>query len=307
MRAKKVFSTILGVVALSALVVCADTPMIEQAARELAKSVVLSELQSTMHVKPNQFLHVERDEELEESLALAARGHAGSMFIYKISPTGYEIKGNSVVYHTWSDFDIVFIVVVNASETGTYRIHGFGLAESLAEFNRLMTGLGMRISDADEAESVADFYQRVNPENEQALRPILYLMDLKQAAEWQCQSGAKSFTDGEQRFATWWKQKEAEYANLSLKETAAPHGDGYLVTWPVLSRARSQRRVRRCSLACTAGSRRGRSGRSAYLQDSAIEVTDNENRHDRARSEQLGKWRTLSVFLICHCLGVTHL
>src|SRR5260370_30977189 len=117
----------------------------------------------------------------------------------------------------------------------TYRISGF--ADSLAEFAKLMTAVGQRVSSPDHAESLAEFHRKVNPDNHQDLTPILRLMDLKQAAERQCQSGEKSFDAGEKAFTAWWDHAKPLYAEVSFKQTAGPHGSGYLVEWIVLSSA----------------------------------------------------------------------
>src|SRR5580692_13139955 len=106
----KMFSTIFGMVVLSTLVVLADAQITEQAAREQASNTVRSELHSTVHFKSDQFLGVQRDEELEQSLAVAVGGRTGSRLIYRVSPTGYEIGENTVAYHVWTDIDVVFIV-----------------------------------------------------------------------------------------------------------------------------------------------------------------------------------------------------
>jgi hypothetical protein len=132
------------------------------------------------------------------------------MFIYKVSPAGYEIRENAVVDHIWMDFDPVFIVVVNPRDGSVYRIRGFGRVESLAEFERLITALRVQVTSPDRAESLADFYRQVNPENIERLTPILRLMELKQAAEQQCETS--SFEVGETAFEAWWKRAKHLYA-----------------------------------------------------------------------------------------------
>jgi len=153
-------------------------------------------------------------------------------FIYRVSPAGYEIKENSVVNHLSVDGDSACIVAVRPADGSTYRIHGF--ADSLAEFNNLMTAAGERVSSPEQAESLADFYRNVNPENF-SLAPILSLIDLKQAAERQCQSGPNSFDADQRAFAAWWVHAKPLYAKVSFHQTATPRGTGYLVEWIVLS------------------------------------------------------------------------
>ena len=235
MSIRKLFSTILGIVILAAPMARANAQMSEQAAREQASDIVRSELHSTVHFRADQFLGIQRDEQLEQNLGVAVGGQAGLTFIYKVSPQGVELRENSVVYHTWTDADFLFIVVVNPRDGSAYRIHGFGHAESLAEFERLMTAQRVHVASPDQAESLAEFYREVNPENEENLTPILSPMELKQAAERQCQSGAKSFDADEKAFAAWWKHAEPLYAELSFQQRAIVRGSGFLVEWIVLS------------------------------------------------------------------------
>lgn len=236
MSARKLFSTIFGIAVLSTLAVRANAQVTEQAAREQARDIVRSELHSKVNFKADQFLGIHRDEELEQSLATATIGwRTGTEFIYRVSPTGVEIKENAIVNHVATDADFMYIVAVGSVDGSIFRIHGFGLAESLAEFQRLMTALKVHVASPDQAEALADFYRMVNPENYESLTPILRLMELKQAAERQCQSGAKSFDTGERAFTAWWKHAEPLYAGLSFQPKAVPHERGYLLEWIVLS------------------------------------------------------------------------
>jgi hypothetical protein len=216
---------------LSALAVRTNAQLTEQAARDQARNAVRSQL----NLRPDQFLGVQRDESLEQLLAVAVGRRAGSAFIYKVSPTGYELKENAIVHHFTVDGDYVYIIAVNPTDGTTYRISGF--ADSLAEFAKLMNAVGERVSSPDQAESLADFYRKVNPENHEDLTPILRVMDLKQAAERQCQSGANSFDAGEKAFTAWWDHAKPLYVEISFKQTATPGSGGYLVEWIVLSSA----------------------------------------------------------------------
>ena len=236
----RVFFTVFGTAVLATPVALAKPQISEQAAREQARNITRSELHSTVHFKTDQFLGIQRDEELEQTLGVASGGQAGSMFVYKVSPTGYEIKENTVVYHAWSDFDVVFIVAISPADENTYRIHGFGRGESLSEFERLMTALKVRVTSTDQAESVADFYRMVNPGDYEGLAPIPSLMELKQAAERRCQSGAKSFDAGEKAFTSWWKRAESLYTRLPFQQRAVTDSSGYLVEWIVLSSPSAQ-------------------------------------------------------------------
>lgn len=237
MSMRKLFSTIFGISVLATFLVRANAQVTEQAAREQASNIVRSELHSRLNLKSDQFLSIHRDEDLEQSLAIATVGwRVGPVFIYKISPTGIEIKENSIVNHVATDAEFMYVVAISSADGSSYRIHGFGHAESLADFERLMSAQKMRVGP-DQAEALADFYRRVNPENYEAVTPILRLMELKQAAERQCQSGAKSFDAGEKAFAAWWKHAEPLYAALPFQQRAVPHGSGYFVEWIVLSSA----------------------------------------------------------------------
>jgi len=243
MSMRKLFSTIFAIAVLSPVLARADAQMTDQAAREQARNTVRSQL----HLRPDQFLGVQRDETLEQSLALAV-GRSGSAFIYraspsgdeikeatKASPSGNEIRENTVVHHIVMDGDPMHIIAISSADGTIYRIHGFGHSESLAEFNKLITASNVTVASADQAESVAELYREVNPENQEDLAPISNLIELKQAAERQCHSGVKSFDAGEKAFATWWKRAEPLYGALSFQQKAVTHGRGYLVEWIVLS------------------------------------------------------------------------
>lgn len=168
-------------------------------------------------------------------MAVATVGwRAGSKIIYRVSQTGVEIKGNAFVRHIATDADFRYIIAVNPTDGSTYRISGF--ADSLAEFSKLMTAARLKVSSPEQAVSVADFYRAVNPDN-QSLTPISSLIELKQAAERQCQTS--SFEAGEEAFDAWWKRAKSLYAQVPLRQTASPHGGGYLIEWTVLSSAAS--------------------------------------------------------------------
>lgn len=235
MSSRDLFSTILWLALLATPMVTANAQVTEQSARKQATDIVRSELESTINFKSDEFLRIWRDEELEQTLEVAVGGQSGLVFIYKVSPEGVEFKKDAVVYHMWCDFEPVFFVVINPRDGSAYRIHDFGLEQSLAEFERLVTALKVHVASSDQAESLAEFYRDVNPENYASLTPVLSLMELKQAAEVQCQSGAKSFDSGEKAFAGWWRHAEPLYADLLFQPKAIPSQGGYLVDWIVLS------------------------------------------------------------------------
>jgi hypothetical protein len=179
MSAQRLFSMIFGMVVLPTVTVIANAQTTEQAARELASSTVRSELHTAVHFKSDQFLGVQRDEELEETLAVAVGGRAGLRFIYKVSPTGYEIRENAVLYHVWTDVDPTCIVAVSPTDGTVYRMPSFALKKTIAEFQKLMKEANVKISSADQAEAVVEFYRKVNPENYENFTPISSLIDLK--------------------------------------------------------------------------------------------------------------------------------
>jgi hypothetical protein len=228
----RIFWIIFGGAVLSMHVVAsASAQMTENAARQQARDVVRSQL----HFRPDQFLGAQRDENLEQSLAIAAVGwRAGSQFIYKVSPTGYEIKENAIVHHFTVESDYMYIIVVSSAEGGTYRISGF--PDSLAEFEKLMAVAGVKVSSPEQAESVANFYRGVNPEN-LPLEPISSLFELKQAAERQCQNRSRSFDTSQTAFNAWWSHGKALYAKSLFRQTVISHSGGYVVEWSALSSA----------------------------------------------------------------------
>jgi hypothetical protein len=105
----------------------------------------------------------------------------------------------------------------------------------LADFEKMMMTLKVRINNPDPAEALADVYRIVNPGNYQALTPVLSLMELKQAAEMQCQSGRVSFDDGEKLFTTWWQQAKRLYSVLPFRRKTDSQTIGFLTEWTVLS------------------------------------------------------------------------
>lgn len=227
MSIRKRFSTILGMVLLSMPASLANAQITEQAARDKAQSIVRSEVD---YLRPGQFLSVQRDEALERSLAVTAGGLTGAEFIYQVSPAGDEIKKHAVVHHLVTDADPVYLVAVNPGNGSTYRIAGF--RDSKAELNKLLSALGIKVSSKGQAEELADFYRRVNPEHRSMTR-ISGLLDLKQAAERQCQS--VPFDPRERNFEAWWKHARTAYANLSFQQTATRSDSGYAVEWIILS------------------------------------------------------------------------
>ncbi len=219
-------AVIFWVAVLSAFGTLASAQITDEAARELVRSAVRSELPHDF------FIGVQRDEKLEESLALAVGSRAGSEFIYKVSPEGVEIKGDAVIYHSISDGEFIFVIAVNREDGSTYRIRGFD--DSLKEFQKLMTATGARISTPYEAKSLADFYREVSPEKF-PMTPVSSLLDLKQGAERQCQGGMTSFDHDQKAFNAWWKHARSLYAKISFEQTATPRSGGYLVEWIILS------------------------------------------------------------------------
>jgi hypothetical protein len=220
---KKLF---LAISAASVLSVVA-APMHAQANEQTLRDQIRSAVRSQLHLKDDQFLAVQRDEPLEQELAIVT-GKPG-VFLYRVSQAGDEIKEHRVVHHIFMDADPTYFVAVSG-DGGMYRIQGF--SDSLVEFRRLIAATKVKVESADQAEAVADFYREVNPQRT-SMTPITSLIELKQAAERQCQTS--SFDTGEQEFDAWWKHGESLYAGLPFRQTARPNGSGYIVEWTVLS------------------------------------------------------------------------
>jgi hypothetical protein len=223
MSLKKPFLAIFSLGALSALALPLSAQVAEQAAREQARNLVRSRL----HLKPDQFLQIHRDEELEQSLALVGRP---GLFVYRLSRAGDEIKGEAVLHHILTDADPAYIVAVSSGDASMFRVHGF--TDSRAEFERLIATKGMKVASSEQAESIANVYRDVNPEN-WSMTPISSLLDLKQAAERQCQTAP--FDPYGKPFEDWWRQARPLYADVPFEETATPNEIGYRVEWSVLS------------------------------------------------------------------------
>jgi hypothetical protein len=237
---RSMFSTVFCISILSIGALRTDAQMSEQATRKKARDVVRSELHSRVQFKADQFLGIYRDEDLEQTLWVAVGRQVGSTYVYRVSPAAVELRENGVIYHTWTDVDPVFIVAVDANSGGIFRVHGFGRGESFVEFDKLMKALRVHVTGPDQAESIAALYRSVNPENYEGVTPISRLIDLKQAAERQCQSDEKLFDAGENAFTDWWGHAKSQYSTLSFRQRALPYGGGYLVEWIVLSSPSAQ-------------------------------------------------------------------
>jgi hypothetical protein len=223
MNLQKLFLAISAASVLSVVTAPTRAQANEQTSRDQIRSAVRSQL----HLKDDQFLTVQRDESLEQELAIVA-GKPG-VFLYRVSQAGDEIKEHTVVHHIFTDADPTYIVAVSGDD-GMYRIQGF--SDSLAEFGRLMAATKVKVVSADQAEAVSGFYRDVNPQRT-SMTPITSLIELKQAAERQCQTS--SFDTGEQEFDAWWKHGKPLYVGLPFRQTARPSGGGYIVEWTVLS------------------------------------------------------------------------
>ncbi len=206
----------------------ADTVASDEAGREQARNIVRQQLR----LERNRFLAVQRDESLEQLLTVAVGRRAEKDFIYRVSPAGDEAISSGIIQHLSVDVDPLYIIAIYAANGRGFRIHGF--ADSDAEFEKLMVAAGVRVSSADQAEHLAGLYRAVNPES-LPLTPITSLIELKQAAERNCQSAAKSFESGEGAFHIWWSTIGSRYEGVPLNQEASPHGTRYIVQWVVLS------------------------------------------------------------------------
>jgi len=218
--------TISGALILSTLAMPTSAQMSDATAREQAREAVRSQL----HLEAGKFLQVEKDEMLEQLLAGVVARPSWSEFIYRLSEDGEEIREHAVVHHITTDGDPTFMVAINPASGSLYRIQGF--PDSLAEFNKLMAEANVRVLSLDQAEAVADFYRQVNPQRRSMAR-ISGLLELKQAAEWQCQ--AVPFDPNEKDFEVWWKHVKPLYSEASFQQTATHSNGGYAVEWIVLS------------------------------------------------------------------------
>jgi hypothetical protein len=215
-----------GALMLLSLSVSLSAQVSDEAARERTRKTVRSHLR----LKPDQFLSVRRDEDLEQLLSVLSGRLDGLEFVYQVSQAGDEVEGNSVVHHIFTDADPRYIVAINTTDGDVYRIHGF--SDSMAEFARLMAAAKVKVLSPDQAEAVSDFYREVNPKRT-AMTPVTSLIELKQVAERQCQTG--SFDADEKAFDAWWNRAKRLYAGVPFGQTATRSGSGYIVEWIVLS------------------------------------------------------------------------
>jgi hypothetical protein len=219
-------AAILGLVFLNMLSLPASAALSEASARQEA----LDSVRSKLSLRSEQFLDIKRDENLELSLMLCANRPIGPVSIYRLSSTGYEMKEKAIIHHFSMDADLDYIVAVSLTDGNIYRLAGF--RDSRTEFNGLLVSLRIGVPSANQAEAIADFYRAVNPEHE-VVTNVSNLLDLKQAAERQCQ--AVPFDPRERDFEAWWKHAKTAYANVSFQQTATRNGSGYAVDWVVLS------------------------------------------------------------------------
>jgi hypothetical protein len=163
-------------------------------------------------------------------LTLAVGKQPSPIYLYSATRAGDEERGQAVVHHIFTDIDPTYIVAVNSGDRSEYRVHGF--ADSQVQFEKLMAATGTKIANSQQADRLAGFYREVNPEN-LSISPIRSLVDLKQAAERQCQTA--SFDAGEHAFEEWWKLAKPLYSGVRLVESAVAEANGYVVEWTVLS------------------------------------------------------------------------
>jgi hypothetical protein len=200
--------------------------MSEQGARQEAVDLV----RSKVGLRSEQFLDVKRDESLEGSFVVSAGRGIRPLFIFKLNNAGYEVMDDKIVQHSSTDADLSYIVAISSVDGSAYRIAGF--RDSKAELNKLLAALRIKVSSEDQAEELADLYRTVNPEHNSMTR-MSGLLDLKQAAERQCQ--AVPFDPSERDFEAWWKHAKTANSNVSFQQTATRSDSGYAVEWIVLS------------------------------------------------------------------------
>lgn len=203
---------------------------IAQTSEPVARQEAVDLVRSAVGLRPEQFLDIKRDEGLEELFVLSAGRRIPLVFIFKLNNAGYEVKADKIIQHSSTDADLLYIVAISSADGSAYRIRGF--SDSVSEFGKLMAAAKVKVSSPYQAEAVSDFYQEVNPQRT-SMTPLTSLIDLKQAAERQCQ--VSSFDTGEKEFDAWWKHGKSIYAGLPFRQMTKASGSGYIVEWTVLS------------------------------------------------------------------------
>ena len=228
MSTRTVLLGMLAPVILSTFANSASADVTEIAARAKVSKII----HAKRTIGPDDLLRVQRDETLEQALSMAVWKVDTPAFIYRATQEGEEIKGpDTIALHIVMDADTTHVIAVEVNSGKSYHLHGD--FNSMAEFNKLMTDLKVRVSNPSQAEYVAEFYRAVNPKNNTSIDAIHHLLELKQRAERQCQTGAFDFNESD--FDTWWKRTKPLYADLSFEQEARPHRNGYLVEWITLS------------------------------------------------------------------------
>jgi hypothetical protein len=202
-----------------------------QMADELARKRAKAETLASLHFDATRYLSTQRREDLEQMFANVATA-AGSVLFYKLSNEGDETRTGTVIRHIATDASLNYLVGVSCGNGTVFRIGGF--IDSLAEFNRMMAILAIRIHESTQAVAIKDLYLAANPQNVSFV--ILdSLLDFKQWVERQCHERGGDFSSVDKEFTQWWVSHEMTYRNLKFSDEVIPFDDGFRVRFFTLS------------------------------------------------------------------------
>jgi hypothetical protein len=207
-------------------VTLADAQLTDNEARARARTVTAANL----HFDPAQFVGIERQEELEQSYAVATRIARGTLFLYKLWPGGEEVRDSTIINHCAGNC-LSYLVGVRAVDGAVFRIRGF--SDSIEEFNRMMGTNAVHMTDHSQAHAFASFYRSVNPES-LAITPLWTLLDFKQMVEQQCHDHQESFLASDEQFTKWWNSHKSTYLNADFSEGAFRDQNGFRMEFLVM-------------------------------------------------------------------------
>jgi hypothetical protein len=169
-------------------------------------------------------LKTRRKEQLEEALfdlrrEMVIDGKLNeTYFVYEVVDVGcYTVEDSSLVIHTIDHPGTFGYVAVDKVSGKTYRL--WADVDARSEFNRLMSDLGVNVTDGNDAIQVANLYREL------ALGPaegnsVSDSFQLRQSAE-KSFHNAYRHADWARRFDQWWRRFQSariiEFGNSSRK------------------------------------------------------------------------------------------
>jgi hypothetical protein len=208
----------------------ADAQIGEEQARKQARAEAVANL----HLDATRYLNTQRREDIEQMFGAATGKPPGTIFFYELSSEGDEVRGSTVIHHLSTDAALNLFIGVTAANGMVFRIGGFGFADSLLEFNRMMAESKFRILSPDHAQALADLYIAINPEKIE-FTLVKSPLEVKQAVERQCHSLGRDFVFSDKEFTRWWNTHRSTILSANLDDKVLPSPEGFKVQFFTLS------------------------------------------------------------------------